>query len=106
MGEMITFRQALAEAQTDAMTADERVFVFGLDVADHKSILGSTKGLVEKFGKNKTSDNLLVGFEKLLLKIKIPYFIVQIILYFLVIGFITGIIVSLLYALSYLGFLK
>ena len=62
--------------------------------------------LVEKFGKNKTSDNLLVGFEKLLLKIKIPYFIVQIILYFLVIGFITGIIVLLVYALSYLGFLK
>jgi len=62
--------------------------------------------IVEKFGKNKTSDNLLVGFEKLLLKIKIPYFIAQIILYFLVIGFYTGIIVLLVYALSYLGILK
>ena len=61
---------------------------------------------VEKFGKNTTTDNLLVGLEKLLLKIKIPYFIVQMILYFLVTGFIIGIIGSLAYALVYLGFFK
>ncbi len=51
--QMITFRQALADAQTDAMTADPNVFIFGLDVPDHKSILGSTKGLLEKFGKKR-----------------------------------------------------
>lgn len=53
MSEMTTFRQALADAQIDAMQADPKVFVFGLDVPDHKSIMGSTKGIVDKFGKTR-----------------------------------------------------
>lgn len=50
MKSLITFREALALALAKEMEADPSVFVFGLDVADHKRIFGSTQGLVEKFG--------------------------------------------------------
>lgn len=50
MSAPIEFREALARAQADAMDADPSVFVFGLDVPDHKKIFGSTKGLLERFG--------------------------------------------------------
>ena len=50
MKSLITFREALALALAKEMEADPTVFVFGLDVADHKRIFGSTQGLVEKFG--------------------------------------------------------
>ena len=46
----ITYRDAINLALKDAMTADENVVVYGLDVTDHKRIFGSTKGL-EVFGK-------------------------------------------------------
>lgn len=49
----MTFRDALAKAQEDAMREDERVFVFGLDVPDHKKIFGSTKNLLEEFGEER-----------------------------------------------------
>src|SRR3989338_1043261 len=50
MKSIITFRDALNLALTREMEADPSVFVFGLDVPDHKRIFGSTEGLVEKFG--------------------------------------------------------
>ena len=53
MQQMMQYRDALAEAQADAMAEDPRVFVFGLDVPDFKSIFGSTKGLLEKFGPKR-----------------------------------------------------
>lgn len=37
----------------DAMQADPNVFIFGLDVPDHKRIFGSTAGLLEKFGPER-----------------------------------------------------
>jgi pyruvate dehydrogenase E1 component beta subunit len=49
----MTYREALALALSREMEADPDVFVFGLDVADHKSIFGSTQGLVEKFGAKR-----------------------------------------------------
>ncbi|MFN0118243.1 MAG: alpha-ketoacid dehydrogenase subunit beta [Elusimicrobiota bacterium] len=49
----ITFKEALSLAQAKSMEADPNVFVFGLDVPDHKSIFGSTKGLLAKFGKER-----------------------------------------------------
>ena len=49
----LTFREALSLALSDEMEANPNVFVFGLDVADHKRIFGSTAGLVEKFGKKR-----------------------------------------------------
>lgn len=50
---MITFQQAIVEALFQEMERDERVFVYGLDVADHKGIYGTTLGLAEKFGKDR-----------------------------------------------------
>lgn len=51
--QMMQYRDALAQAQADAMAADPTVFVFGLDVPDFKSIFGSTKGLLEQFGPKR-----------------------------------------------------
>src|SRR5665213_2190360 len=53
MQQLMQYRDALAQAQIDAMTEDPRVFVFGLDVPDFKSIFGSTKGILEKFGPKR-----------------------------------------------------
>jgi pyruvate/2-oxoglutarate/acetoin dehydrogenase E1 component len=47
------YSQALALAQEKELEADPQVFVFGLDVPDHKRIFGSTAGLVEKFGPSR-----------------------------------------------------
>ena len=49
----MTFRQALALAVRREMQADPSVFVFGLDVPDHKNIFGSTAGLLEEFGPER-----------------------------------------------------
>lgn len=49
----ITYREALNEAMIQEMQRDKNVFVYGLDVSDHKRIFGSTEGLVEKFGKDR-----------------------------------------------------
>ncbi len=53
MKNKITYREALNEALFDEMSADPRVFVFGLDVADHKKIFGSTVRLLETFGPKR-----------------------------------------------------
>ena len=44
---------AIAEACAQEMRRDEKVFVFGLDVDDHKSIQGSTAGLLKEFGPQR-----------------------------------------------------
>ncbi len=49
----MTFRRALNLALEKEMDADPAVFVFGLDVPDHKRIYGSTVGLVERFGPER-----------------------------------------------------
>jgi pyruvate/2-oxoglutarate/acetoin dehydrogenase E1 component len=53
MPETMTYCEALNQALIDEMKKDESVFVFGLDVADHKRIFGSTRSLVEKFGEKR-----------------------------------------------------
>src|SRR5580658_4454981 len=50
---LIRYVDALREAFDQEMTRDPHVFLFGLDVDDHKGIQGSTVGLQEKFGKNR-----------------------------------------------------
>lgn len=50
---LIRYVDAIAEACAQEMERDEKVFVFGLDVDDHKAIQGSTAGLVEKFGPDR-----------------------------------------------------
>ncbi len=49
---LIRYVDAVAEGCIAEMERDERVFVFGLDVDDHKKIQGSTAG-IEKFGQNR-----------------------------------------------------
>jgi len=49
----IAYVDALREAVEQEMERDSSVFLFGLDVDDHKAIQGSTRGLVEKFGPER-----------------------------------------------------
>jgi pyruvate dehydrogenase E1 component beta subunit len=49
----ITYREALNEAMAEEMHRDPAVFVYGLDVSDHKRIFGITSGLVENFGPGR-----------------------------------------------------
>jgi pyruvate dehydrogenase E1 component beta subunit len=63
----ISYREALNEAMIQEMDRDPNVFVYGLDVADHKRIFGSTVGLVEKFGSERCfgtplSEDAMTGF--------------------------------------------
>src|SRR3954462_9766876 len=50
---LLTYVDALREAVAQEMKLDPRVFVFGLDVDDHKAIQGSTRGLVDDFGPDR-----------------------------------------------------
>lgn len=50
---LVRYFEALREAFAQEMERDPSVFLFGLDVDDHKGIQGSTLGLVEKFGKDR-----------------------------------------------------
>ncbi|MGD0023110.1 MAG: transketolase C-terminal domain-containing protein [Xanthobacteraceae bacterium] len=50
---LLTYVDALREAVAQEMRRDPRVFVFGLDVDDHKAIQGSTRGLVDDFGADR-----------------------------------------------------
>jgi pyruvate/2-oxoglutarate/acetoin dehydrogenase E1 component len=49
----LKFVEALNEAVTQEMERDPTVFVMGLDVDDPKSILGSTSGMLQKFGSDR-----------------------------------------------------
>jgi pyruvate dehydrogenase E1 component beta subunit len=50
---LIRYVDALREAFEEEMQRDPNVFLFGLDVDDHKGIQGSTLGLQEKFGSDR-----------------------------------------------------
>jgi pyruvate/2-oxoglutarate/acetoin dehydrogenase E1 component len=50
---LLTYVDALREAVAQEMKRDPRVFLFGLDVDDHRAIQGSTRGLVEEFGSDR-----------------------------------------------------
>ncbi|MGB0683277.1 MAG: alpha-ketoacid dehydrogenase subunit beta [Magnetovibrionaceae bacterium] len=52
-GRVLAYVDALKEAVAQEMRADENVFLFGLDVDDHKAIQGSTRGLLEEFGAER-----------------------------------------------------
>ncbi|MFA4872394.1 MAG: transketolase C-terminal domain-containing protein [Patescibacteria group bacterium] len=66
MSRIITYREAITEALREEMERDERVFVYGLDVADFKRTFGSGKGLLEQFGAKRyfstpLSEDALMG---------------------------------------------
>jgi len=67
MSRSITYRQALNEAMTQEMRREDGVFVYGIDVADHKRIFDSSKNLVEEFGPDRCfstplSEDAMTGF--------------------------------------------
>ncbi|MGD0335691.1 MAG: transketolase C-terminal domain-containing protein [Candidatus Omnitrophota bacterium] len=63
----LTYRDAINEALIQEMERDHNVFVYGIDVADHKRIFGSTNNLLEKFGSQRCfstplSEDAMTGF--------------------------------------------
>ncbi len=64
---VMTLRDAINEAIASEMRRDPSVFVYGIDVADHKRIFGSSRGLVEEFGPDRCfstplSEDAMAGF--------------------------------------------
>ncbi|MBT4006548.1 MAG: alpha-ketoacid dehydrogenase subunit beta [Rhodospirillales bacterium] len=53
MSRSLQYVDALQEAFAQEMALDPSVFIFGLDVDDHKAIQGSTRGLLEQFGPER-----------------------------------------------------
>jgi pyruvate/2-oxoglutarate/acetoin dehydrogenase E1 component len=51
-----TYCEALNEAIVQEMERDERVFVYGIGVPDHKKIFGSTERILERFGPARCMD--------------------------------------------------
>jgi acetoin:2,6-dichlorophenolindophenol oxidoreductase subunit beta len=63
----LSYRNAINEALSQEMERDNKIFTYGIDVADHKRIFGSTTGLLEKFGTQRVfstplSEEALLGF--------------------------------------------
>ena len=52
-GRLLSYADAVREAVEQEMDVDPSVFVMGLDVEDHVAIRGTTRGLVEKFGRDR-----------------------------------------------------
>lgn len=62
-----SYRDAVNSAIAAEMRRDPSVFIYGIDVADHKRIYGTTKGLLEEFGEKRCfstplSEEALAGF--------------------------------------------
>ncbi len=63
----ISYGEAINRALHLEMERDDAVFVFGVDVADHKRIYGTTEGLRERFGPDRCfstpiSEDSMTGF--------------------------------------------
>ncbi|MEK7388714.1 MAG: transketolase C-terminal domain-containing protein [Elusimicrobiota bacterium] len=52
----LKYGEAIREALIYAMERDPSVFIMGIGVDDHKAVFGSTKNLVEMFGKDRVFD--------------------------------------------------
>lgn len=64
---LLSYAEAINQALPQEMARDPAVFISGLDVADHKSINGTTAGLVESFGPERCfstplSEDAMTGF--------------------------------------------
>lgn len=55
----LTYREAIHEATYQALESDKGVFVMGEGVDDPGGVFGTTKGLVERFGKDRIMDTPL-----------------------------------------------
>ncbi|MCA9964415.1 MAG: alpha-ketoacid dehydrogenase subunit beta, partial [Anaerolineales bacterium] len=52
----LTYVEALREALTQKMRADDRVFVIGEDIGVYGGAFGVTAGMVEEFGEARVRD--------------------------------------------------
>ncbi|ALS00719.1 pyruvate dehydrogenase [Enterococcus silesiacus] len=52
----ITYLQAINEALDEALAQDDRVFILGEDIGTYGGGFGATKGLQEKYGKQRVRD--------------------------------------------------
>jgi len=59
MERSLTYAEAIREATDQEMSRDASVVVLGLGVDDFKGIYGTTKGLVDKFGRDRVVDTPL-----------------------------------------------
>ena len=59
MERILTYAEAIREATEQEMARDPSVIVLGIGVDDFKAIYGTTKGLVEKFGRERVFDTPL-----------------------------------------------
>lgn len=64
---IISYEEAIREAFTQEMRRNPAIFLYGLDVADHKRTFGSTEGILEEFGARRffstpLSEDSLLGF--------------------------------------------
>lgn len=59
MERILTYAEAIREATAQEMTRDPSVIVLGIGVDDFKGTYGTTKGLVEKFGRGRVFDTPL-----------------------------------------------
>lgn len=67
MNKTVTYREAISQTLAQEMRRDPNIFVYGLDVPDHKRIFGSINGLVEEFGLKRVfgmplSEDAMMGF--------------------------------------------
>ncbi len=56
---LMTYGEAIRDGLRTAMRSDERVYVFGEDVAEYGGVYGITKGLCEEFGKRRVKNTPL-----------------------------------------------
>ncbi len=56
---LMTYAEAIRDGMRCAMNADERVYLFGEDVAELGGIYGVTRGLVKEFGKKRIKNTPL-----------------------------------------------
>ena len=59
MERVLTYTEALRDATEQAMAADPAVIVMGLGVEDHRGIYGTTRGLAERFGRERVVETPL-----------------------------------------------
>ena len=59
MERILTYAEAIHEATEQEMERDHSVIVMGMGVDDFRGIFGTTKGLVEKFGRERVTDTPL-----------------------------------------------
>lgn len=59
MRRILSYPEAIREAIEQEMASDNSVIIFGQGVDDPKRILGTTKGLVERFGEERVFDTPL-----------------------------------------------